>query len=941
MMNRRTERCDGITLTVGLLVLLGVPHVAAQTLAAQTLTEQLRNDDPAKLVLQARETGQIVRGAILFHQGNIQCVKCHRATSEKDRIGPNLSELGADVTDASLVESILSPSKVIKKDYQTTKVLLRDGRVLTGIVSLQDDDALVLRDRKDVDRLITIRRDEIDEIATDPVSIMPDGLVNELKGRQQFLDLLRYVIDLKERGPDRSLNPSVASQQRELTSELIGRVLLRKHNCGACHEPKESDVEWLRPAAPDLRWSASHLSADFLATFIADPHSIKPGSEMPQMMPDLDKAERVAAASAITRYLRSLQSNAGQADPIDTSPASVVRGEELFHSVGCVACHAPRDSKALEQPITDSIPLGELRRKYTTSSLVSFLENPHLSRPNGRMPNLRLTHREAIDVSNYLLQPAVGLSAADAFLEGPDGSSAEEGKRLFESLSCANCHVGAIESRPDQPSLPTMDDLNPQRGCLSGDVGEWPSFQLSDSDVRNIRIALNADASRLSTDQAIDVHLTYFNCTACHDRRDLGGVSPEQRVHFQTTNLNLGEQGRIPPTLTGVGAKLKPKWMRDVMVNGRAIRPYMKTRMPQYGEENIAHLMDLLQSADHLDKTEFAAFENQKEIRELGLKLAGNQGLNCVACHTYQYKISDTMPAVDLTEMAERLEKTWFCQYMLAPQSFSPNTVMPSFWHNGKSMRGDLPGRPEYQVEALWQYLLDGRQARAPRGVIREPLEIVVGNEARMLRRSYPGIGKRGIGVGYPGGVNLAFDAEQLRLASIWKGRFVDPSGVWYGQGHGRVRPIGKTIQLAPGPELDQLDQPWTVDEGRPPNHRFRGYVLDAERRPTFRYEFMNVSVEDYFSEATDAESDRTGLIRRIKVTPSKATEPLRLRLLAGDDATISDDGKRVTGQGLTIQIASDQSAILVDDKASKMAIIRLDFETNQAIELVLKYQWQ
>ena len=25
--------------------------------------------------------------------------------------------------------------------------------------------------------------------------------------------------------------------------------------------------------------------------------------------------------------------------------------------------------------------------------------------------------------------------------------------------------------------------------------------------------------------------------------------------------------------------------MRDVMVNGRKIRPYMKTRMPQYGEE--------------------------------------------------------------------------------------------------------------------------------------------------------------------------------------------------------------------------------------------------------------------------------------------------------------------------------------------------------------------
>ena len=62
-----------------------------------------------------------------------------------------------------------------------------------------------------------------------------------------------------------------------------------------------------------------------------------------------------------------------------------------------------------------------------------------------------------------------------------------------------------------------------------------------------------------------------------------------------------------------------------------------------------------------------------------------------------------------------------------------------------------------------------------------------------MLRRSYQGIGKRGIGVGYPGGVNLAFDAEQMRLAMIWKGKFADPSGVWRGQGSGNVRPLGRT----------------------------------------------------------------------------------------------------------------------------------------------------
>ena len=170
--------------------------------------------------------------------------------------------------------------------------------------------------------------------------------------------------------------------------------------------------------------------------------------------------------------------------------------------------------------------------------------------------------------------------------------------------------------------------------------------------------------------------------------------------------------------------------MRDVLVNRRSIRPYMKTRMPQFGEGNIGHLVELFGANDRLPETKFATFDDQKAMREKGHLLAGSKGLNCVACHTYQYKTSDTMPAVDLTEMTDRLRKDWFYQYMLAPQSFSLNTVMPSFWPGGKAIRKDVEGDPEDQIEALWQYLIDGRQARAPSGVVREPLEIVVIDEA-------------------------------------------------------------------------------------------------------------------------------------------------------------------------------------------------------------------
>ena len=64
---------------------------------------------------------------------------------------------------------------------------------------------------------------------------------------------------------------------------------------------------------------------------------------------------------------------------------------------------------------------------------------------------------------------------------------------------------------------------------------------------------------------------------------------------------------RLPPTLTGVGAKLQSKWMRQVLVSGRVIRSYVHTRMPQYGAENVGHLVPLLKRADHVKPVEFAA----------------------------------------------------------------------------------------------------------------------------------------------------------------------------------------------------------------------------------------------------------------------------------------------------------------------------------------------
>ncbi len=299
------------------------------------------------------------------------------------------------------------------------------------------------------------------------------------------------------------------------------------------------------------------------------------------------------------------------------------------------------------------------------------------------------------------------------------------------------------------------------------------------------------------------------------------------------------------------------------------------------------------------------------------------------------------MPAVDLTEMAERLEKDWFHQYMMFPQKFSPNTVMPSFWPGGVAIRKDLKGDASTQIEALWQYLIDGRQAGTPRGVVREPLEIVVTNTPRMLRRKYPDIGKRGIGVGYPGGVNLAFDAEQMRLGLLWKGKFADPGGVWMGQGSGNVRPMGRPVTLPTGPELDDADQPWLVDDGRPPNHQFQGYELDKERRPTLQYRFDNVDVRDFFRPVVQPGSEEGLLHRELTFTATEDRDQLLFRIGQADKIDDANEGWFRLGPELEVRLVTPQKVERVDWQEGQRIQVPLSLAPGQPQTLILEYRFK
>src|SRR5439155_14798110 len=91
-------------------------------------------------------------------------------------------------------------------------------------------------------------------------------------------------------------------------------------------------------------------------------------------------------------------------DPGKTK-GSAARGQRLFSSVGCLACHGDRSKDKTAPP---TIPLSGLGAKTTAAKLTAYLMNPLAVDPSGRMPHMLLQQKEAEDLAHYLCQDGAG-----------------------------------------------------------------------------------------------------------------------------------------------------------------------------------------------------------------------------------------------------------------------------------------------------------------------------------------------------------------------------------------------------------------------------------------------------------------------------------------------------------------------------------------------------
>ncbi len=218
------------------------------------LAQQLLKEPVADLAKAARERGDASRGAVLFFQPFLSCAKCHDAETGT-QFGPDLSKPDKGTTAEHLIESVLAPSKVIRKGYEPVVVRTADARTVTGLLVEEKNGAVTLLDPAGGKR-VTIPADEIESRKVGTQSLMPDGLLNALSDRQQFLDLAKYLIEIAEGGPARAreLRPAVtafapAEYEKDIDHAGLIRALDAKalqrgeaiylRVCANCHGTKD------------------------------------------------------------------------------------------------------------------------------------------------------------------------------------------------------------------------------------------------------------------------------------------------------------------------------------------------------------------------------------------------------------------------------------------------------------------------------------------------------------------------------------------------------------------------------------------------------------------------------------------------------------------------------------------------------------------------------
>ena len=435
------------------------------------------------------------------------------------------------------------------------------------------------------------------------------------------------------------------------TNITLAYATFERAGCYACH--KTRGFEGLRKPGPNLTRVKSKLTPQWVENWIREPRAIKPATWMPQVWYNSnsssaeDGPRNEAEIKATVAYLFA---NSEEFTPLASSApqGSAEAGKTVVESVGCLGCHVveDKDRSAVGPRRTFGQPLQAIGSKTSPAWIYDWVRDPKHYSPETYMPDLRLTDREAADVTAYLVSLKGGTGTAAKATADQKVVDAVLLDYLKAVMPFAEAQAKLASMNAEQKQLELGQRAIGRYGCFS--CHEIKGFEKTQA----IGVELSEEASKLVS------------------RLDFAFVE------IPHTKLSWFEQ------------KLHDPRSFD---QGRVLQPLEKLRMPDF------HLSDREQQ---LLVTAIMSFQRQiqppaalptagarREFLRVGRNLT--QRRNCVACHViegnggdYQTLVTDpTLAPPLLTPEGAKVQADWLYAFLRGPITIRPwlNVRMPTF----------------------------------------------------------------------------------------------------------------------------------------------------------------------------------------------------------------------------------------------------------------------
>jgi mono/diheme cytochrome c family protein len=515
-----------------------------------------------------------------------------------------------------------------------------------------------------------------------------------------------------------------------------GRTLFAERRCARCHKP---DSDWnptampeLAADAPDFTGIGSRLKEDWIEKWLLDPKVIRPDTVMPRLLSGSNAAKD---ARDIASFLAGLQVQ-GENRAIASAPSEDLhlRGKELFNDLGCAGCHRLPNDMGLTNE--SRLFVGDIEAKWQPEALRSFLRNPSKHFRWTRMPDFKLTDKEADALAAFLVsQHAQPVTRVSSSAGQPD---AERGKELVSSLGCLGCHsLQGLTNRAVGPSLAQLTKATWDRGCLAenaSDRGNAPGFSFTQRERASLRAFGQTDFSAMlrrdTADEFAERQIAALRCQACHARdnktdllTELAAATPQPARAGSDDEIGARSVHVGRPSLTLAGEKLYAGWMRRFLDGTLAYkpRPELQGRMPAFPAYAIG-LAEGIARQHGYDAESAPAPVVDSQLAEIGRQLTGvANGFSCVSCHNVgnQKALAGKDTAtVNFACITDRLRQAYYWRYVQDPPHLLPGTMMPKFiGEDGTTqVKTVFDGDPQRQFTAIWNYLLSFQATRVNAG---------------------------------------------------------------------------------------------------------------------------------------------------------------------------------------------------------------------------------